>query len=259
MSFLFDKSGSDRFIPRPLAAGPFQNVHGGAGAALMFTHATKLVPIGFVPVSQRTDYLKSTPLEEFSVSHTEIKQGRSQYVVDVAIHRAKDSAVTARSTISFYKPSNAPSIEDSEEAPWGGQTDPESLGDLPDRPAPFGGTWMLNATDVRTDLGGTYWFRLRGTLTSAGDNHWFGRVIAVADWVSGFVSPGFPDPSRLSVWPNTDLTLQVEREHVGEWIGIRPIGHYRSNGIGLGRGEVYDQNGLVGHVLTNTIGPASAS
>lgn len=255
MGYLFEDTGG-KVTPAQHAAGPFNNIHGGAAAAIMAAAAIKRAPSGFTPVSQRTDFLRSTPLSEFELELDVVREGRTNLVFDIALISSVTGERTARSTVSFYNPIPTDKIDPSPSKPWGGYTDPATLSDAPDMPSPSGGdNWMLNVTDVRPDIRSVYWFRWRRELMADGWTHWFPRLLGPADWVGGFVSPGFP-MHKVGPWPNTDLTVQVDRPLEGEWIGLRPRGQYRNNGYGLGHSQLIDQNGVFGHALASTIAPA---
>jgi Thioesterase-like superfamily len=45
---------------------------------------------------------------------------------------------------------------------------------------------------------------------------------------------------------NPDLTLYVEREPIGEWIGLRSETRIASGGVGIAESVLYDQRGRVG-------------
>lgn len=255
MEFLFQER-EGVCTPAPHAAGPFRNIHGGAAAAIMASAALKRVPEGFTPVAQRTEFLHSTPLSAFSIELEPVREGRTHIVYDIAIISTSSQKRTARSTITFYNPSPTDKIDPIPSKPWGGYADPNTLSNVPDMPSPSGdAAWMISATDVRPDMQGTYWFRWRGPLLANGWAHWFTKLLGPADWVGGFISPGFP-MHTIGPWPNTDLTVQVDRPLEGEWIGLRPRGSYRHTGYGLGHSQLIDQEGVFGHALASTIAPA---
>lgn len=254
MEFVFEEKG-EVIRPATHAAGPFKNIHGGAAAAIMAAAAIKQAPNGFTPVSQRTDFLRSTPLADFKVEVSMAREGKTNIVFDVALISDPTGKRTARSTISFYNPHAIDRIKPLPIEPWGGSKGPNTLTDAPDMPSPSGGSdWMLNVTRVRPDMQGTFWFQWKRPLMSDGWTHWFPRVLGPADWVGGFIAPGFP-MHKIGPWPNTDLTVQVDRPLEGDWIGLRPQGNYRSTGHGLGHSQLVDIHGIFGHALASVIAP----
>jgi hypothetical protein len=48
---------------------------------------------------------------------------------------------------------------------------------------------------------------------------------------------------------NTDLTLSLHRDPVGEWLGTQSVGYWQANGIGLADATLYDARGAVGRAL----------
>ena len=254
MNFLFsDKRG--HIAPSSFAAGPFGNLHGGATAALMASTVLRELPEGFIPVSQHSEFLHSTSLTDLVIDIELKRDGRRHRVYDVELRNVGSRKVSARSSITCYNPIPTDLITPEAKTLWAGRKDPNQLPTAPDRSSPSGANeWMLCATDVRTDFEGTYWFRWRGALFEDGWDHWFTRLVGSADWVGGFVAPGFPSP-KTGVWPNTDLTVKIDRPLVGDWIGLRPVGNYRETGFGLGRSELLDQGGVLGFVFASTISP----
>ena len=255
MDHLFSKTGSV-YTPTAYAAGPFGNLHGGAAAAIMASAVLDHIPPGFFPVSQRSEFLRSTPLSDLEVAVTQVRDGKTQLVFDATIKSKGSDQVSARTSISFYKPVETELIEPTTLKPWGGHTDPNSMMTAPDMPSPSGAEkWMICATDVRTEMKGVFWFRWRGALVEGQTNHWFTRLVGPSDWVGGFIAPGFPMPSKVGVWPNTDLSVQVDRPLIGDWIGLRPRGQYRREGLGQAHAELFDQAGRLGNALASVISP----
>ncbi|WP_372572598.1 hypothetical protein [Ruegeria jejuensis] len=255
MDHLFEKLEGG-YIPSSYTAGPFGNIQGGAAASIMATVAIENAPKGYIPVSQRTELLHSTPLAHLNVELSTLKEGAAHRVVEAQILNRQSRRSTARSTIAFYKPTPIAELTPAEIKPWGGFADPNTLSDVPRMASPSGQKeWMLNATVVRADMKGTYWFRWNGPLLSDGSSHWFAQLLGPSDWVGGFIAPGFPS-FKVGPWPNTDLTVQVNRPMAGEWIGLRPKGLYRETGFGLGQGALIDQDGVFGHAMASTISPA---
>ncbi len=258
MSHLFSEA-NHLFTPSELAAGPFKNLHGGAAASLMASVAIKAAPDGFIPVSQRSEFIRSTPLKAMKVTATTLRAGRRTLMVDVSISDPERDTLSARAFLTFYKTDSFDGIPPREKNPWGGHADPTQMVTLPDMPSPFGGQdkWMLTATDVRSDMQGVFWFKWRGPLLSDGWQHWFTRILGPADWAPGFISPHFMTPKQIGPWPNTDLSLHVDRPLSGDWIGIKPRGHYRHEGHGFAQADIYDAEGTVGHVTATVLAPAA--
>jgi hypothetical protein len=254
MKFLISDTDS-MFKPTPIAAGPFKNVHGGALAAVMSSVAIKQAPPHFIPVSQRTDFLRSTPLTSFVTELSIAREGKTCCVYDVEVISVDSSKTTARSTVTFYAPSAVVQIDERKSDPWHGLNSPETLHTLPDAPSPGGTPWMISATDIRSEMNGVYWFKWRGPLLASGWDHWFSKLLAPADWISGFISPDFP-AMTVGPWPNTDLSLQVDRALVGEWIGLKPCGHYRREGHGFSFAELIDKRGILGQATATVIAPS---
>jgi hypothetical protein len=72
------------------------------------------------------------------------------------------------------------------------------------------------------------------------------RLVAAADFPNGI-------SSELNweeyVFINPDLTVYVEREPRGEWIGLDAQTRVVENGVGLAQAVLYDEQGRVGRSL----------
>jgi hypothetical protein len=59
-------------------------------------------------------------------------------------------------------------------------------------------------------------------------------------------------PGRLG-FMNTDLTLQVHREPVGEWLASDALSHWQSNGVGMSQAVLFDTEGPVATALQTLV------
>jgi hypothetical protein len=72
------------------------------------------------------------------------------------------------------------------------------------------------------------------------------RLAAAADFPNGIASEL---PWDEYVFINPDLTVYVEREPVGEWIGLDARMRVASGGAGFSEAVLYDSQGRVGRSL----------
>jgi hypothetical protein len=89
----------------------------------------------------------------------------------------------------------------------------------------------------------TGWFRLRRPLVSGEDPSPLQQLAAAGDFGNGI--------SAILDWDdylfiNPDLTLYIEREPVGEWIGLESQTIIPAGGIGTSESILFDQRGRVG-------------
>jgi hypothetical protein len=72
------------------------------------------------------------------------------------------------------------------------------------------------------------------------------RLAAAADFPNGIATEL---PWGQYVFINPDLTVHVEREPAGEWIGLDARMRVAASGVGQSEAVLYDQQGRVGRSL----------
>jgi hypothetical protein len=119
--------------------------------------------------------------------------------------------------------------------------------------APIRPMFATDAMEIRMIAGAfrapgpaTAWFRLRVPLVAGEETSPLQRLAAAGDFGNGI--------SAILSWDdyvfiNPDLTLYVEREPVGEWIGLEAQTTVASKGIGVAESVLYDQRGRVGRAV----------
>jgi hypothetical protein len=90
------------------------------------------------------------------------------------------------------------------------------------------------------------WFRLRRPLVTGEKPSPLQLLAAAGDFGNGI--------SALLSWDdylyiNPDLTLYIEREPAGEWIGLEARTRIATGGIGLSESVLYDERGRVGRAI----------
>jgi hypothetical protein len=87
------------------------------------------------------------------------------------------------------------------------------------------------------------WFRLRHPLVHGEDASGAQRVAVAADSGNGISAVL---DYRKYLFVNSDLTINLLRPPVGEWIGLDARTHLGPSGGGLAESALYDQQGLIG-------------
>ena len=90
------------------------------------------------------------------------------------------------------------------------------------------------------------WFRLRVPIVAGEEPSALQRLVAAADFPNGISSELSWDDY---LFINPDLTVYVEREPRGEWIGVDAETRIVENGVGLAHAVLYDAEGRVGRSL----------
>ncbi len=92
----------------------------------------------------------------------------------------------------------------------------------------------------------TGWFRMRVPLVDGEEASPLQRLAAAGDFGNGI--------SAILSWDdylfiNPDLTLYIERDPVGEWIGLQSETILAPGGIGTAESVIYDERGRVGRAV----------
>lgn len=141
-----------------------------------------------------------------------------------------------------------------------GTLDTEQQGPPPEQPVPLVGNPFVFPF-FKTELGyhtavegrftrGTWgqprvfcWMRSRVPLIAGEATSPLQRVMIVADAESGVCPP--LDVERYT-FVNPDLTVVMDREPKGEWVGLDAVSTAAAQGIGLAQSGLYDEAGLFG-------------
>jgi hypothetical protein len=90
------------------------------------------------------------------------------------------------------------------------------------------------------------WFRLRRPLVAGERPSPLQQLAAAGDFGNG-ISAELSWDDYLYI--NPDLTLYIEREPTGEWIGLESRTLIPAGGIGISESVLYDQRGRVGRAI----------
>jgi hypothetical protein len=223
--------------------------HGGPAAALLAGAFEREPGDPRLEIARITyELLRPVPLGELHVDVSVIRPGRRVQLLEgtirtpdgVEVVRARALRV-ARAEVSV------------------GQIDPPPP--LPDtvEPATFKSHWpdqvlfpgdgielRFVAGDFWTPGPATAWFRLRMPVIAGERPSPLQRLACAADFPNGISTE--LDWNEY-VFINPDLTVYVEREPVGEWIGLEARMRITEGGVGLTEGALYDERGRVGRSL----------
>jgi hypothetical protein len=96
----------------------------------------------------------------------------------------------------------------------------------------------------------TAWFRLRAPVVAGEEPSPLQRLAAAGDFGNGI--------SSILSWDeylfiNPDLTLYVDREPAGEWIGLESRTWIAKDGVGTAESVLYDERGRVGRATQSLL------
>jgi hypothetical protein len=98
-------------------------------------------------------------------------------------------------------------------------------------------------------LGGVTWIRLQHPLVAGEEPSPLVRLGSVADLVQSASARLGPDWMAI----NPEVSLQIEREPVGEWIALNTTVRLGDDGIGVSEATVFDRERRVGRTAKSTL------
>lgn len=238
--------GGGRFSPTEHTVGPWtpDAQHFGPPSALLVRALEELGAGQGKQLARVTvEILGPAPLTELSVRARVERPGRSVELLSAeldgggrTVARASAWRITTSDTTGIMA-SGAETLSAPEDAPathW-----PESWG-----------AGYVDAVEWRAVAGGldvsgpiTAWARQRVTLVDGEKPSPLQRLFVVADSANG--ASNFLDP-RQWWFINSELTVHLQREPAGEWIGLDAATLVGPNGIGTSTSTLHDTQGPVG-------------
>jgi len=242
-------AGQDgRFVASELARGPWDPnaQHGGAPAALLMRAFERLEGASGLAIARVTyEFLRPVPLGELSVEAGVVRPGRRVQLLEgsicgpggVEVVRARGLRIAAADAGGVTTSSVA--------APPGPEHGhPNPL--VPPHGLPMFAPDAIEVRFVAGTFGGgpsTAWFRMRCPVVAGEEPSPLQRLAAASDFGNGISAALSWDEY---VFINPDLTLYVERQPVGEWIGLDARTVLAEGGIGTAESVLFDERGRVG-------------
>jgi hypothetical protein len=263
----------DTYTPTEHARGPWdpRALHGGAPAALITSVFEWLEPGAELAIARmRFQFLRPVPLAPLALSTRIARPGRRVQELEAELRVADGDdgagagAIVCRASALRVRP-----VPDGvpESAPAGelAEAADDALG-TPDTPAPlrfalddaqqdeasFATTAMemRSAGDPRTLGPASVWMRLALPLLPGLPPTPLARLAATADFGNG-ISAALPFERYLFI--NADLTIQLARHPVGEWIGLDARTLLHAGGTGLAESVLHDAGGPVGRAFQTLV------
>jgi hypothetical protein len=233
-----------------LARGPWDPgaQHGGGPAALLMREFERLddgradLAVGRVTY----ELLRPVPLGSLRMSASLVRPGRRVQLLEGSIWGPDGVEVVRARALKVARAGvSAGPAERLSPGPDGGQ--------VVDFPFSGGPLFPVDAMEIRFVAGSftepgpsRSWFRLRVPLVSGEEPSGYQRLAAAADFPNGIATE--LDWGRW-VFINPDLTIHIEREPVGEWIGLDAVMRVAANGCGQSEAVLFDELGRVGRSL----------
>jgi hypothetical protein len=239
-------SAPNHWQPSALAAGPFAGLQGGAVASLLTAEVEALAEQRKwgTAVSVTAWFLRPTPMANLRTRLAVLTEGGRVSVVDNTLWPDGEDApcATVRVTLSRERGVDLPGFADG----GGDAFDPLQF-PLRTRRAAHGRAWFMDAMEARKgdDIA---WFRLcHEIIEGAGP---LSSVLGPADWTHGIARP----LENVVADPNPNLTVQLFRPPLGEWLGVRAQTRWKlATGLGIGSGTLFDVHGEIGRVSMSVV------
>jgi hypothetical protein len=244
---VFRRDG-DAFVPTGHARGPWDEgmQHGGAPSALVARAIEALAP-DMALARLSVEFLTAVPLAPVTVEASIAKPGRNLQLAEAAL--SVDGRAVCRARATLLRRAAVEGLPDG--------TAPPGLGDGPEdgRRLEFGAGdategFHLSGMEIRFTKGAftergpaTVWFRFARPLVEGEDPTPAQRVVAAADFGNGV--------SRVLDWRrflfvNTDLTVLLHRDPVGDWVALDASTAVHEDGRGVASSVLHDVAGSIG-------------
>jgi acyl-coenzyme A thioesterase PaaI-like protein len=253
MDAIFRVDG-DRVHVNPNAAGPWDSgmQHGSAPAALAVWAAEAVPSKTAMRIARVTiDLMRPVPLAPLTLRTEVLREGRKIQLCAVRI-LAEDVVVAAASVLKVRVEPQAlpPEIAD----PAVGQPGPDAS--FPE-PADFSASPFVKGMSLRSARGrfgmpgpGAIWYRVDWPMIEGHAVSQAMRAVIAADFCNG-TAPALD--FRAWTFLNADLTVNVAREPVGEWILLDGESWIGPDGRGLAMARLADQHGTFGRAVQSLV------
>lgn len=241
------------FRPTEVARGPWDAgaLHGGAPAALIARAFERLPSLEGLALARITyELLRPVPVEDLMLHAEIVRPGKRVQLLEASLQTAAGvEVVRARGLrVRLANLDGAPAT-DVLSPPPGPAT---GVDRLPRTTPPHQPTFFPAAIETRFVAGGfgggpaACWFRLKLPLIDGEAPSPLQQLAAAADFGNGISSTlDWADYTFI----NPDLTIYLDREPVGEWIGLDARTTIVPGGVGTAESVLFDERGRVGRAM----------
>lgn len=248
----FYELDGERYAATELTRGPWDPgaQHAGPPAALLGREIERLPDAAEFQVGRITfEILRSVPIATVAVSARIVRPGRRVQLVEAELSVGEEVLMRARAWRIRVTPLELP---------------PEAIAPAPAPAGPDQGAEVEffptgeehgyhTAMECRFLSGGfiesgpaTVWLRMRQPLVAGEEPSPLQRTLVAADVGNG-VSASLD--YRRFLFINVDLTVQLERMPVGEWVCVEAVTLPQPSGIGTAESVLSDERGRIGRAL----------
>jgi len=274
----------ERVVPSAHARGPWDPgaLHGGAPAALITAAFERMEPGSELHIARLGfEFLRPIPFAPLTLSTRFVRRGRRVQELACELTTgthspegwvgggAPDLGSAGEELIARASALRVQEVPADLPAPPTSARESSSPPEPQPLPPPAAGTAIRFALDDSTDssfaatamemrwlsdpraLGpGRVWMRLRHPLLPGEEPTALARLAATADFGNG-VSAALPFDRFLFI--NADLTIHLQRQPEGEWIGLEARTLLHGGGTGLTESVLHDQRGPLGRAFQTLV------
>ena len=255
MTVLFTPTEDGLYRPSEHTRGPWDPdaQHGGAPAALLAGLIEQAQPGAEMRVARLTyELLRPVPLTELRAEAEVVRAGRRVQLVEARLHAGDALIMRAVAVRMRRAPGAAPVVDggDDDAPPAPPETTPRSRFPTDDGRLP---TFASDAMDIRF-VEGAYdepgpavaWYSLTASVVPGEDPTPVQSAAAAADFGNG--AGAALDWNRW-LFINPDLTIYLERDPEGEWVGMASRTRIADDGSGVAESVLYDRRGRIGRAV----------
>ena len=246
--------GGEWFVPTGYARGPWDPdaCHGGPPTGLLARALERTLPD--LRLARLTvDLARPVPMAGFAIETEIVKAGRATGTTRATIVDAEGAprAVATGMHVITSPLALFPAVLDNSgvETPRLADAEPGAFPIsrlLHDQPAFNRGVELRYPHGEDEHPGATtVWMRTLALLADEEPSP-FQRICPLADCGNAFSRHAEPGQVQFI---NTDLTIALHRDPVGEWLGSRVSSHWQPSGVGLADALLFDDDGPVGRAL----------
>jgi hypothetical protein len=234
----------DHYVPTTAGRGPWDpnSLHGRVIIGLLGHEIERLHgDPAFIPARLTVDMYRLPDLSPVQVTTRVVREGRRIKVVDAEFISGGVSA--GRATCQLLRRTEQPEGAIWKPADWDVPR-PDEIAPPAPNGNPMAGMWAMRpiAGGFMTAERRMTWMSEVRELVEGRPLTPFVRVAVAAD----FASPAAHAGDAGLKYINSDVSVYLHREPVGEWIGFEVTDHGATDGVAYGATRLYDETGPIG-------------
>ena len=253
------------YMPTEHAASPWGpvTIHGGASAGLMTSLMEEQFPTDTMQLARLTvDLFRPVPMAPLEPRSRIIRDGKRIIVLELSLFHEGQEICRSNALIVEKKEVELPTHAQLPELP------PQKIADAFAQNEVIGINAINKAADIEYPPGlhtliplkpvflnlgvgrGCSWVRLPLQVRAGIENSPLVSVATLSDFSNGFAQL-YLSPEQGFI--NADITLNLHRMPVDDWIAIDAHARAQPNGISMVETVLYDQKGMIGRVSQSNI------